>query len=70
MNFIGRDYVKQYTKADFIRQEPHGPLWQDSAWLNWWDVSGKVGGVHRIGHEYNVSNFCYDKLFYIMSSGL
>jgi len=53
MNFIGRDFVKQYTKADFIRQEPRGPLWQDSAWLNWWDVEGKVGGVHRIGHEYN-----------------
>jgi len=62
MKFIGRDKVKQYTKADFIRQEPHGPLWQDSAWLNWWDVEGQVGGVHRIGHEYGKPDGQPDKV--------
>jgi hypothetical protein len=53
MRFIGRDNVKTYTEKDFIRQTPNAPLWQDSAWLNWWDVTNKVGGIHRIGHEYN-----------------
>src|ERR1700736_6780513 len=53
MKFIGRDNVKVYDESHFTRQQPQGPLWQDSAWLNWWDVQNKVGGVHRIGHEYN-----------------
>jgi len=53
MKFIGRDNVKVYEESHFTRQQPQGPLWQDSAWLNWWDVQNKVGGVHRIGHEYN-----------------
>lgn len=55
LTFIGRDQVKLYAKADFLRQQPHGPQWNDSAWLNWWDPKNKVGGVHRLGHEYNRS---------------
>jgi len=56
MKFIGRrDQVRVYDPSHFIRQPPIiGPRkWQDSAWLNWWDVTNKVGGIHRIGHEYN-----------------
>ena len=53
LKFIGRDNVKVYDKSHFLRQQPHGPQWQDSAWLNWWDINNKVGGIHRIGHEYN-----------------
>jgi hypothetical protein len=53
LKFIGRDFVKVYSKADFLRQKPNAPQWNDSAWLNWWDSKNKVGGVHRLGHEYN-----------------
>ena len=53
LTFIGRNNVKVYGKADFLRQQPRGPQWQDSAWLNWWDPKNQVGGVHRLGHEYN-----------------
>ena len=38
---------------------PHeiGPeeLWQESVVLVWWDQNNGVGGMHRIGHEPNVS---------------
>lgn len=55
MKFIGRDDVLRYDESHFVRQQPGGErLWQDSAWLHWWDLAGKVGGVHRIGHEYNI----------------
>jgi hypothetical protein len=53
LKFIGRDNVKLYTEADFVRKVPDAPQWNDSAWLNWWDPANKVGGVHRLGHEYN-----------------
>ena len=54
MKIIGRDDVRLYTDADSRRMTPGPePLWQDSAWLQWWDLDQHVGGVHRIGHEYN-----------------
>lgn len=54
LHFIGRDNVKVYDASHFLRQPPQPvPQWQDSAWLNWWDNERKVGGIHRIGHEYN-----------------
>jgi hypothetical protein len=55
VKFIGRrDQVRLYSNADSLRKQPQtGRKWQDSAWLNWWDVKNKVGGIHRIGHEYN-----------------
>lgn len=55
MKFVGRrDQVRLYSNADSLRKQPQaGRKWQDSAWLNWWDVKNKVGGIHRIGHEYN-----------------
>ena len=55
MKFIGRDNVRQYTEADNFRAEPDGgPKWQDSTWLQWWDLESGCGGVHRIGHEYGI----------------
>lgn len=55
MKFIGRDRVTTYDESHFIRQVPdNGPKWQDSTWLHWVDLDNKVGGVHRIGHEYNI----------------
>ena len=54
MKVIGRDNLTMYELSDNLRQQPTDePVWQDSAWLNWWDTENQVGGVHRIGHEYN-----------------
>lgn len=54
MKFIGRDHVVEYGFEHEGRQEPgSGAKWQDSAWLHWFDNDAGVGGVHRIGHEYN-----------------
>ena len=53
MKFIGRDNVRVYTEKDNYRDTPDGgPMWQDSTWLQWWDLESGCGGVHRIGHEY------------------
>lgn len=54
MKFIGRDHVVEYSDDDEGRLTP-GTVdkWQDSAWLHWFDIEAGVGGVHRIGHEYN-----------------
>ncbi|MCW3013477.1 MAG: hypothetical protein JWO02_569 [Solirubrobacterales bacterium] len=55
MRYTGRDAVREYESADNLRQEPGPePHWQDSTWLQWWDLERGVGGVHRIGHQYNV----------------
>jgi hypothetical protein len=55
MKFIGRDQVVQYDDSHAIRQPPGKEgKWQDSAWLHWWDLERRIGGVHRIGHEYNI----------------
>ncbi len=55
MRVIGRDKVTFYNESHFQRQTPgKEAMWQDSTWLHWCDVDGKVGGVHRIGHEYNI----------------
>jgi hypothetical protein len=55
MKFTGRENVKVYDASHMLRQQPlSGRKWQDSTWLQWWDDENKVGGVHRIGHEYNV----------------
>ena len=55
MKFIGRDDVRVYTDMDNFRAEPDGgPQWQDSTWLQWWDLESGCGGVHRIGHEYGI----------------
>lgn len=57
MKFIGRDKVTLYTDADNFRKVPDAsPQWQDSTWLQWWDLDSGCGGVHRIGHEYNIPN--------------
>lgn len=54
MQFVGRDNVVVYDKSHEGLQEPlAGGKWQDSTWLQWWDFENNVGGVHRIGHEYN-----------------
>ncbi len=55
MKFIGREDVVQYNESHCVRQQP-GQVgkWQDSTWLHWWDLERRVGGVHRIGHEYNI----------------
>jgi hypothetical protein len=54
MNFTGRQNVKVYDDSHILRQPPlTGRKWQDSTWLQWWDNTNNVGGVHRIGHEYN-----------------
>ncbi|MBB35318.1 MAG: hypothetical protein CME88_03190 [Hirschia sp.] len=54
MKVIGRDKVVMYDFSDEGRQVPGtGAKWQDSTWLHWWDNENSVGGVHRIGHEYN-----------------
>ena len=54
MKVIGRDQVVMYDEKHNYRQTP-GTVkkWQDSTWLHWWDNDNNVGGVHRIGHEYN-----------------
>jgi hypothetical protein len=56
MRYTGRDFLRFYDETHHFRQAPQpGPRkWQDSTWLQWWDDKNKVGGVHRIGHEYNV----------------
>lgn len=58
MKFTGRENVHVYDDSKTFRQEPlPGPRkWQDSTWLQWWDDENKVGGVHRIGHEYNLAS--------------
>jgi hypothetical protein len=54
MKVIGRDQVTMYNESHCLRQQPgSGRQWQDSTWLHWWDLENQVGGVHRIGHEYN-----------------
>jgi len=54
MKYFGRENVLEYTDKDEGRQEPlPGGKWQDSTWLQWWDFESGLGGVHRIGHEYN-----------------
>ena len=54
MKVIGRENLTMYDESHCLRQQPTDEVrWQDSAWLNWWDSENKVGGVHRIGHEYN-----------------
>lgn len=65
MEFIGRDDVVVYAESDNYRARPDDrPKWQDSTWLQWWDLEQRAGGVHRIGHEYNidggpmVANWC------------
>ena len=55
MKAIGRDQLRMYNASHFLRQPPDpSGLWQDSTWLHWWDLDNDVGGVHRIGHEYNI----------------
>jgi hypothetical protein len=55
MKFTGRENVRLYDDSHNMRQQPlGGRKWQDSTWLQWWDDQNKVGGVHRIGHEYNI----------------
>jgi hypothetical protein len=58
MKFTGRENVHLYDASTVLRQVPLlGPRkWQDSTWLQWWDIDSGVGGVHRIGHEYNLSD--------------
>lgn len=54
MQVFGRDHVVMYDASHEGRQKPgEGAQWQDSTWLHWWDCDTGVGGVHRIGHEYN-----------------
>jgi hypothetical protein len=54
MKVIGRENLTWYNDTHNLRQQPtEVERWQDSAWLNWWDEKNKVGGVFRIGHEYN-----------------
>lgn len=54
MKIIGRDKLTMYDEPFKLRQQPTDePVWQDSAWLNWWDSKNQVGGIFRIGHEYN-----------------
>ena len=55
MKVIGRDEVVWYNESHRVRQTPgKDRKWQDSNWLHWWDDKNTVGGVHRIGHEYNI----------------
>ena len=55
MKVIGRDQVTMYNESHFLRQQPSDEhMWQDSTWLHWWDLENNVGGIHRIGHEYNI----------------
>lgn len=55
MKVIGRDSVIWYDESRCVRQTPGKEgKWQDSTWLHWWDLERRVGGVHRIGHEYNI----------------
>ena len=55
MKIIGRDELIRYNDACSVRQPPGSEgKWQDSTWLHWWDLERRVGGVHRIGHEYNI----------------
>ncbi|MET0985513.1 MAG: hypothetical protein ABW034_08910 [Steroidobacteraceae bacterium] len=55
MKVIGRDEVVWYDESHLVRQTPgKDRKWQDSNWLHWWDDKNKVGGVHRMGHEYNI----------------
>lgn len=61
MKFFGRENVVVYGEKDEGRQPPlPGGPWNDSTWLQWWDFENHVGGVHRIGHEYNYEGgpFC------------
>ena len=52
IKFIGRSNVRTYTDKDNYRFTPGtGPKWQDSTWLQWWDLEANCGGVHRSGHE-------------------
>ncbi len=54
MEFVGRSAVRTYDESDYLRAEPGPePRWQDSTWLQWVDLDAGLGGVHRIGHEYN-----------------
>lgn len=57
MEYTGRDRLRVYGEDTNFRMPPQpGPRkWQDSTWLQWWDPSSRCGGVHRIGHEYNVA---------------
>jgi hypothetical protein len=44
-----------YSDVDNFRVHPgSNPQWQDSTWLQWWDLEANCGGVHRIGHAYNI----------------
>ena len=55
MKFVGRDDVLVYEEADNLRKEPdEKPKFNDSTWLQWWDLESGCGGVHRIGHEHNL----------------
>jgi hypothetical protein len=55
MRFVGRDDVVVYSPADDFRKEPAGePKFNDSTWLQWFDLERGCGGVHRIGHEHNL----------------
>jgi pterin-4a-carbinolamine dehydratase len=55
MQVIGRDSVVWYDETHNIRQKPGVEgKWQDSNWLHWYDLNHSVGGIHRIGHEYNI----------------
>src|SRR5215210_5437792 len=55
MQFVGRPEVRTYEESDYLRFEPGPePKWQDSTWLQWFDLEHGTGGVHRIGHEYNL----------------
>ena len=55
MKVIGHDELMMYNESHFIRQQPSDEKkWQDSTWMQWWDLENKLGGVHRIGHEYNI----------------
>ena len=57
LNIIGRDHVHIYSPVDDFRIEPTNEAkGQDSTWLQWWDLESGCGGVHRIGHEYNVES--------------
>lgn len=58
MIFTGRNNVHVYPPSAVYRQQPlPGPRkWQDSTWLQWWDDEHRLGGVHRIGHEYNLKD--------------
>lgn len=48
--------VLEYGPEQEGPQKPGSdPFWQDSVVLVWWDLKNQVGGMHRIGHEMNVT---------------